>query len=226
MRRIPIRLPKENYIETLEAIAMLPEGTTLDGLQKYSIRGSRRTWYLISDVEGITEEAIHAEDAEPDEPEQKKAENVTEEYSVTDPLNLVAFVDGSYNAGTGVYGSAAVILCGGDILAVKKMHGKRMAKMRNVGGEICAAGAAVQFAEQLVADSLIIRYDYEGIEKWATGAWQAKNEYTQGYRDFINKDHGFPIRFEHVKAHTGNHYNEMADTLAKQAAGIIKRSSI
>ena len=30
-----------------------------------------------------------------------------------------------------------------------------------------------------------IRYDYEGIEKWVTGAWRSKTELTQKYEVFI-----------------------------------------
>ena len=51
---------------------------------------------------------------------------------------------------------------------------------------------------------LTIYYDYEGIGKWATGEWKAKNKITQGYRDYIKqvKDK-LELHFVHVKGHSG-----------------------
>ena len=38
-------------------------------------------------------------------------------------------------------------------------------------------------------DVLELFYDYEGIEKWVTGEWRAKNPLTQTYRDFMREQH-------------------------------------
>ena len=62
-------------------------------------------------------------------------------------------------------------------------------------------------------------YDYEGIEKWATGEWRAKKElnkknmflFIQEKRKIID------IEFIKVQAHSGVELNEEVDTLAKNA---------
>lgn len=46
--------------------------------------------------------------------------------------------------------------------------------IRNVAGEMHGAMYAVQWAFENGYSSVVIHYDYEGIEKWATGVWSAK----------------------------------------------------
>ena len=64
-------------------------------------------------------------------------------------------------------------------------------------------------------------YDYMGIEMWATKRWKRNNTLTQQYAAFYDsiKDR-VRVHFHKVAAHTGDTYNEMADALAKQGAGI------
>lgn len=65
---------------------------------------------------------------------------------------------------------------------------------------------------------IIIYYDYEGIEKWATKEWKAKKNLTKDYSKFYDeKSKLINIKFRHVKAHSGITYNERADELAKQS---------
>ncbi|MCK5521147.1 MAG: ribonuclease H, partial [Candidatus Marinimicrobia bacterium] len=60
-------------------------------------------------------------------------------------------------------------------------------------------------------------FDYTGIRDWAEKNWRAKNEYTQAYRDFMEKFKDIKIHWEKVAAHSGNRWNERADELAKAA---------
>jgi ribonuclease HI len=62
-----------------------------------------------------------------------------------------------------------------------------------------------------------INYDYEGIEKFVTGAWTAKNELSQKYAAYVGKA-PLKIEWRHIKSHTGNLKNDRADALAKRAA--------
>lgn len=137
-----------------------------------------------------------------------------------------AFVDGSYNPKTKVYG------CGGFLV---DQRGKKhilqatgnvpsMAKMRNVAGEILGAKVAIRKALELHMKKLTLYYDYEGIEKWPTGKWRAKNLYTRDYSMFVKSamDDGLKLYFQHVKSHTGIPGNEEADMLAKTAVGLIE----
>ncbi len=151
---------------------------------------------------------------------QKKKEAVSEKTCLT------MYVDGSFNKATGVYGSAVVITEGDKVINTFKCHGTEMAAMWNVAGEIEAAMQAVKIAKELLADELLICYDYEGIEKWATGAWQAKKEETQMYQRFMQKaQQEMVIRFKHTPAHSGIEFNELADRLAEEAAGNVPLES-
>lgn len=47
--------------------------------------------------------------------------------------------------------------------------------------------------------------------------WKRKNQYTQAYSDFVDKYKDTVVDFIHVKGHSGNKYNDMADMLAGQA---------
>lgn len=77
---------------------------------------------------------------------------------------------------------------------------------------------AVQWAIKNGYHNLELRYDYEGIEKWAQGEWKAKNTLTQKYANFMkSKSDILKISYQKVKAHSGDHYNEEADKLAKAA---------
>ena len=63
-----------------------------------------------------------------------------------------------------------------------------------------------------------LRYDYEGIEKWVTGAWKSKTELTKKYAAAMQGwGKEIQISFTKVAAHINVYYNEMADKLAKEA---------
>lgn len=205
-----------NYINTGELKARLPKGYDFSCLQKYRMNGSRKTFYLISDVDALLSTIKSEEDIIKDRLEQP-------DTTVSIPeLTLVAYVDGSYNKATKVYGSGIVLLCDNEIIAKKSVSGTKMNEMWNVAGEIAAASIAVKLAEEYMPDHLIIRYDCEAVEMWPTGKWRAKNEYAEKYINYMNKKRDFDISYEHVKAHSGDKYNEMADDLALEAAGIVK----
>lgn len=130
---------------------------------------------------------------------------------------LKAYVDGSYNAHTGVYGSGLIMTDGINIILKKSAVGEGKSEIRNVAGEIDAAMMAVKEAERLGLEELEIYYDYAGIEYWVTGKYKSKNEYTQDYADFMKRDRPLKLHFTHVKAHSGDKFNEMADKLASGA---------
>ena len=91
-------------------------------------------------------------------------------------------------------------------------------KIRNVAGEMLGAMNAVQWAKEHEYSAVEIRYDYEGVEKWVTGVWRAKTPLTSKYAAHMQEAaEQIKISFCKVAAHTGNHYNEEADQLAKSA---------
>lgn len=135
---------------------------------------------------------------------------------------IIAYVDGSYDLKTHQYGSGVVILWRGEKLEFSfKGDNPAFVDMRNVAGEIAGAQRAMEFAVENKAKKLVIYYDYEGIEKWCTGAWRAKKEGTQMYaKAYHQLKEKIAIEFVKVIAHTGDKYNEEADILAKKALGL------
>lgn len=136
---------------------------------------------------------------------------------------LVAYVDGSFNLATGEYGSGVVVIEDGEEVELyTKGNDAEMASMRNVAGEILASELAMEYAKKKGARSLEIVHDYEGIARWCTGEWKANKSGTQRYRRVYEEyKKSIRIKFTKVKGHSGDAYNDMADALAKKAAGIL-----
>ena len=131
-------------------------------------------------------------------------------------------MDGSYEKHTKRYSFGCVFLLS-DKVITKSASGSdpELAALHNVAGEILGAMYAMRVAIESKYDGLDLYYDYEGIEKWATGAWRAKNSVTQRYVQFFSKvSKTLTIQFHKVAAHTGDQYNELADSLAKEALRI------
>lgn len=143
-----------------------------------------------------------------------------EESDISD--GLIAYVDGSYNVATKEYGYGAVIIDGESITKLyEKGTDEELATMRNVAGEIKGSEAAMKYALENGYKKVTIYHDYEGIAKWCLGLWKTNKEGTKAYKalyDEINKQ--IDIEFVKVKGHSNDKYNDMADELAKLAAGV------
>lgn len=127
-----------------------------------------------------------------------------------------AFVDGSSIDGKVGYG--IVILRKGVVL--EEINGvvdrPDYCQHHQVGGELVAAVKFFQWCLKNKISRCTIHYDYEGIQKWATGAWKANKELTQKYGEYVQKL-PLEITWNKVKSHSGNLWNERADRLAKDA---------
>jgi len=110
---------------------------------------------------------------------------------------------------------------GGEEHFSQKFNNSDMVTMRNVAGEIEGAKRAIKFCIDNKIQSVEIFYDYEGIEKWCTGAWRTNKPSTIEYKKYYNNvKNTLKITFVKVKGHSGDTYNDLADSLAKAAVGI------
>lgn len=131
---------------------------------------------------------------------------------------ITAYIDGSYNDKQRYYSFASIIFDRNKKLKFAAAENDlEILDQRNVAGEIKAAIQVIEYALSRNAKSIEIFYDYAGIEKWAKNEWKAKNSFTQGYVEFIQRvSPEIKIVFSKVKSHSGNKYNDEVDLLAKE----------
>ena len=135
----------------------------------------------------------------------------------------VAYVDGSFDGVSGCFSYGMVMFYEGrEEHFNRKFDDAQLAQMRNVAGEIKGAEAAMQYCLDRKIRKVTIYHDYTGIAYWCTGEWKANKPGTIDYAQFYKKAaEQMEIRFEKVKGHAGDRYNEMADRLAKEALGLL-----
>lgn len=153
---------------------------------------------------------------------EEKIENIEEVDGV------YAYIDGSFDRINGIYGSGVVIV-DGDKKHEYKHAGNRedYAQLHNVAGELEAAKFVMWYAVDKKIKEITLFYDYQGIEAWAVGDWQANLPYTQDYVKFYNKvKTAVNVNFVKVKAHTGIELNEIVDKLAKEAIEQFKKENV
>lgn len=140
---------------------------------------------------------------------------------------LLAYVDGSYDNSLRKYAFGCVFILPDGRVYTEYGNGdnEQSLQHRNVTGEMLGAMYAVRTAMISGFFRVELCYDYEGIEKWVTGAWRSKTELTKKYAAAMGEwRKGIEISFRKVAAHTNVYYNELADQTAK--AGLRAGSGI
>lgn len=151
------------------------------------------------------------------------AVGTTQSYKHSEAMaqdQLIAYVDGSYEHSLLKYAFGCIFLMPDGTVYVENGSGNNpeSAKLRNVTGEMLGSMFAVRWAIKNGFRNIEIRYDYEGVEKWVTGAWKCKTELTQKYAQSMQMWAGqIGIKFTKVAAHSNVFFNELADQQAKQA---------
>lgn len=134
--------------------------------------------------------------------------------------SIIAYVDGSYDKDLQKYAFGCIIVTHkGDIIKESGCDNKPDGiAVQNIAGELLGALHVTRWAITNGFATIEIRYDYEGIAKWFTGEWKAKNKVTQSYVEEMVKMKGaINISFKKVVAHSHDHFNDEADRLAKEA---------
>lgn len=132
------------------------------------------------------------------------------------------YIDGSYDAKSEAYSFGGVLLLETEKITFKKAFAKdEYSQYRNVAGEIKGAAYIMNYAIKRGLKKLRICYDYMGIEKWYTGSWKANSKIALEYLNFADAIRGkLEVEFVKIKSHTNNKYNDLADSLAKEALEI------
>ncbi len=150
------------------------------------------------------------------------SEEIKEEDDITVFPENYAFVDGSYNVRTKVYGFGGFLVTGKERYTLSGSgDDPEMSSMRNVAGEIGGCVAAIKKCIELGIKEVTVYYDYAGIEAWAVGDWKTNKKGTVEYKNFYDsiKDR-LDVHFVKVRGHAGIPGNEEADALAKKSVGL------
>lgn len=141
-------------------------------------------------------------------------------------LKAEAYVDGSFYPVNGKYGSGVFLLLedgqkyrihyGGVIMDSQKQ------KNGSLIGELKAAEIAVAHALELKCSKITIFHDYMPVSQFVVtppkdDSPEEAKLYSQKMREYMKH---IPITFEHVKAHSGDRNNFVADQEARIGAGI------
>ncbi|MEK4974634.1 ribonuclease H family protein [Niallia sp. FSL R7-0648] len=155
---------------------------------------------------------------------QKFAFDVVRKKTI-EKAELQAYIDGSFDNDKKYYSYASIIFFENKRIEIAEAdNNPEIVEQRNVAGEVKAIMSVVKFALENNVKSIEVYYDYAGIEKWATKEWKAKNKFTQGYVEFIDKYKDvLDIQFNKVKSHSGDEYNDQVDALAKEALTNINK---
>lgn len=126
---------------------------------------------------------------------------------------LRLYVDGSFVPGVEEAGWAVAAVENGALLWT--MAGKTGAALsRNIDGEVEAAAQAIEWLREHPQPATIC-HDYEGIARWALGEWKRNSEVAKRYAARVSP---LPkeVRFEKIRAHSGEEWNELVDRLARE----------
>ncbi len=143
----------------------------------------------------------------------------------------VIYTDGGYDKEVDKYYGAFIVIDKNK----KKYPGSlvqasdKFADEKNVAGEILACISAVETAIKLEMKSIIIYYDFAGLELFVNGQWNAKNFTTKFYVEKMSElGQMVEMTFSKVMSHTNDKYNDEVDLMAKTAlqSGKGKRCNV
>lgn len=154
-------------------------------------------------------------------------------------FSAYAYVDGSFNKKTNVYGYGGFIdVSGRRYVLSGSQNDEKYVSMGSSVGEIMGAIAVLEKVKELGLDEILIHHDAMVLQDWLKPACKNKTEICSRYRELANSlaHDGVTLRFNHVKSHvpvkeaalfsntfSQNRGMDVADRLAKEAVGIVKQ---
>lgn len=147
-------------------------------------------------------------------------------------------IDGSFNTQTKTYGGAFACFENGVLLDAQAVANNKpnFVASRNVAGEVCGFGLAIDDAISRGLTKLTVVCDYEGIFRWAAPKTVKVNEqvcWGISLKKPVGKYHAYilnkakengieEIDFIWVKSHRGLKLNQTVDKMAKKVVGLTK----
>lgn len=134
----------------------------------------------------------------------------------------VAYVDGSYDKATKDFSCGAVLFWEGEQVEFsQRFTDPELAEMNNIAGEIMGVLTVLDYCREKGIPAVEIHHDYEGLGRWADGSWRTNRIGTYRYAAACKEAAKvMKIRFVKVKGHSGDKYNDRADSLARKALGL------
>ena len=159
----------------------------------------------------------------------------------SDPLlwgidGLIYSTDGSFNTQTQTYGGAFACYENGVLLDAKAVANNKpnFASSRDVAGEVCGFGLALDDAISRGLTKLTVVCDYEGIFRWTASKSVKVNEqacWGMSLKKPVGKYHAYLLQkakengieeldFIWVRGHRGLKINQTVDKMAKKVVGL------
>lgn len=134
---------------------------------------------------------------------------------------IVAYTDGTYNDQTQEYAYGVCIINEKleEITLCDKLKYAGFLSNQNIAGEVFAVLTALDWAVSNGYEKIKIYHDLEHISKWASGEYTANSDVAKFFvKKLDDKYKGvIEVKYEKVKGHSNNPYNNKADGLAKSA---------
>lgn len=149
--------------------------------------------------------------------------NIIKEFKEPEKLDsiydFIAFVDGSYDQNTKIYGAAVIVYNKEEKIKIYHTAGFDKSNVHSICGELEAAKLAVKKAMEENKKNIVIYHDSQSISDLCIGKARAKNKYLKEYAEFMKKaSENLKINFIKLRGHRNESiYNDMADDEAASA---------